>query len=92
MFGAQTFCNTNRIKVFRNRIKRWNNISLLYDEGTNALTQTVVRQTDGCVRSDSGAPIKIIIYFVGRDVDAAADKDFFLAAVDLYSALFILDT
>ncbi len=41
--------------------------------------------------ANAGAAVQVVVYLVGGNVDAAADEDFLLAAVDLHAALLILN-
>ena len=41
--------------------------------------------------ANTRAAIQVVVHFVCGDVDAAANEDFLLAAVDLYTALFVLN-
>ncbi len=57
----------------------------------NALAQTIVGQTDGGMGANARAAVQVVVHFVCGDVDAAANEDFLLTAVDLYAAFFVLN-
>ena len=88
---TQALSYADGVKVFRDGIKRGRDIAGFHDEGADALAQAIIRQADGGMGANARAAVQVVVHFICGDVDAAANEDFLLAAVDLYAAFFVLN-